>query len=66
MKILQPHRISSEILEVIYQAKRSLVIVSPYVNFKYWDQMANALVSAKNRNVSIDFYVRNEPDNINS
>ncbi|KJF44235.1 phospholipase D-like domain-containing protein [Draconibacterium sediminis] len=66
MRILQPHRISSEIFDVIYQARDSLVIVSPYVNFNNWRQMADALKHALKRGVKIDFFVRNDPDNANS
>ena len=66
MRILQPHRISSEIFDVIYQASESLVIVSPYVNFNNWRQMADALKHALKRGVKIDFFVRNDPDNANS
>ncbi|WP_066511656.1 phospholipase D-like domain-containing protein [Rufibacter sp. DG15C] len=63
MKILQPHRISTEILDIIYEAKQYLIIVSPYVNFKYWESIASALSNANKRGVRIDFFVRNEPDN---
>ncbi|MEJ8803430.1 phospholipase D-like domain-containing protein [Pontibacter sp. H249] len=63
MKILQPHKISTEILDLIYDAKQYLIIVSPYVNFKYWERIASELVNAKNRGVRIDFFVRNEPEN---
>ncbi|MFD3000420.1 phospholipase D-like domain-containing protein [Pontibacter toksunensis] len=63
MKILQPHKISTEILDLIYEAKQYLIIVSPYVNFKYWERLASELVNAKNRGVRIDFFVRNEPEN---
>ncbi|TPE43614.1 phospholipase D-like domain-containing protein [Pontibacter mangrovi] len=63
MKILQPHRISTEILDLIYDAKQYLIIVSPYVNFRNWQRLADELVKAKNRGVRIDFFVRNEPEN---
>src|SRR5688500_7622706 len=63
MKILQPHKISNEIFDLIYEAKQYLIIVSPYVNFKYWERLASELVNAKNRGVRIDFFVRNEPEN---
>ena len=63
MKILQAHLISGEILDVIYEAREYLVIVSPYVNFNYWGQIKSALVNAKNRCVKIEFFVRSEADN---
>ncbi len=66
MKVLHPHRISGEILDVIYEAKQRLVIVSPYVNFNNWRQMADALTNALKRGVKIDFFVRSDADNANS
>ncbi len=66
MKVLQPHRISGEILDVIYESKQRLVIVSPYVNFNNWRQMADALINALKRGVKIDFFVRSDADNANS
>jgi len=66
MKILQPHKISTEIIDIIYVAKETLVLVSPYVNFAKWENIAKELVNAKNRGVKIDFYVRNEPENVKS
>jgi len=66
MKILPPHRISTEIIDIIYEAKERLVIVSPYVNFSNWERLATELKNAKKRGVQIDFYVRNEPENSKS
>jgi len=66
MKILQPHKISTEIIDIIYEAKEHLVIVSPYVNFVNWDRLATELKNAKKRGVKIDFFVRNEPENSKS
>lgn len=66
MKILPPHKISTEIIDIIYEAKERLVIVSPYVNFSNWDRLATELKIAKKRGVQIDFYVRNEPENSKS
>jgi hypothetical protein len=66
MKILPPHKISTEIIDIIYEAKERLVIVSPYVNFSNWERLAAELRNAKKRGVQIDFYVRNEPENSKS
>lgn len=66
MKILQPHKISTEIIDIIYEAKKQLIIVSPYVNFSNWERIASELRNAKNRGVQIDFFVRNEPENSKS
>jgi hypothetical protein len=64
MKIIYPHRISSEILNVIYNAEKYLVIVSPYVDF--WTRMSNDLKAAINRGVKIDFYTRLDSNNVHS
>jgi hypothetical protein len=66
MKILQPHKISTEIIDIIYEAKEYLVIVSPYVNFANWDRLATELKNALKKGVKIDFFVRNEPENSRS
>ncbi|QNE42072.1 hypothetical protein F1C16_20815 (plasmid) [Hymenobacter sp. NBH84] len=66
MKILQPHQISSEVLEVIHSAQQYLILVSPYVKLTQWQQLAAALTAAKGRGVRIDFFVRNDPDNAGS
>jgi len=66
MKILQPHKISTEIIDIIYEAKEHLVIVSPYVNFANWDRLATELKNALKKGVKIDFFVRNEPENSRS
>ena len=66
MKILQPHKISTEIIDIIYEAKDYLILVSPYVNFQNWDRIATELKNAKRRGVKIDFFVRNEPENSRS
>lgn len=66
MKILQPFKISSEILGLIHDAKSYLLIVSPYVNLSNWKQLESELLRAKERGVRVDFFVRNEPENTKS
>lgn len=63
MKILQPHKISSEILDVVFNAKNYLIIVSPYVDLNHWQRLEAELLNAKKRGVRIDFFVRNDPNN---
>lgn len=63
MKILPSHKISGQLLDVIHEAKKELVLVSPYVNFTYSKQVSTALIAARNRNVKIDFFIRDEPTN---
>ena len=66
MKIIAPYQISSEILNIINEAKKYLIIVSPYVNFNNWDRIRDDLESAKKRNVQIIFYTRLDNDNFKS
>ncbi|SNC77623.1 PLD-like domain-containing protein [Hymenobacter gelipurpurascens] len=63
MKILSPHHISSELLELIHSAKKYLVLVSPYVNITQWPQLTSALTAALHRGVRVEAFVRYDPDN---
>ncbi|MFD1469894.1 hypothetical protein ACFQ48_16820 [Hymenobacter caeli] len=63
MKIIQSHDIQSKLMDVILKAKKELVIVSPYVNLTYSKQVSAALIAARNRGVSIDFYIRDDATN---
>lgn len=66
MKIIAPHQISSEILDLIHEAERYLILVSPYVDFASWQAMSTAIQSALKRQVKIKFYVRFEDKNFKS
>ncbi len=66
MKIITPHKISTEILDIIYEAKEYVILVSPYVNLTNWDRLSIELQNAKKRGVRVDFFVRNEPENSKS
>ena len=58
MKFINPHQISSEILNLINEAGKYLVLVSPYVDFKNWDRIKVSILNAQKRGVQIVFYVR--------
>ncbi|TLM88979.1 phospholipase D-like domain-containing protein [Hymenobacter jeollabukensis] len=60
MRLLPPHKISSTLLDVVLEAKKELVLVSPYVNLTYWKQLAGALTAARQRGVRISMYIRDE------
>lgn len=66
MNIIPPHKISTEILDIIYEAREYVILVSPYVNLKNWDRLSVELQNAQKRGVRIDFFVRNEPENAKS
>ncbi|MBO3272170.1 phospholipase D-like domain-containing protein [Hymenobacter defluvii] len=66
MKILSPHHISGELLELIHSAQKYLVLVSPYVRLGQWQQLATALTTAQRRGVRIEAFVRLDADNASS
>tara|TARA_R110000823_G_C15950476_1_gene501636 strand:+ start:7016 stop:7942 length:927 start_codon:yes stop_codon:yes gene_type:complete len=66
MKIIPPYQISSEILNLINNSEKYLIIVSPYVNFKKWDRIKLDIVNALKRNVQIIFYTRLDNENFKS
>lgn len=66
MKIIPPYQISSEILSLINQAEKYIVLVSPYVDFKKWGGLKQELEKAKQRGILIEFIARFEPDNYKS
>lgn len=63
MRIIPPYQISSEILNLINQAEKYIVLVSPYVNFKNWDGIKQEIRKAKQRGIKIEFITRYDVDN---
>ncbi|WP_457610968.1 phospholipase D-like domain-containing protein [Lutibacter sp.] len=66
MKIIPPYQITSEILNLINESEKYLIIVSPYVNFKNWDRIKIDIKNALKRNVQINFYTRFDNENFKS
>lgn len=60
MKFIPPLEISSKIMTLIEEANQELVLVSPYVNIKYWDKMKKCIQRAVKRNVKITFIARTD------
>lgn len=58
-RLLKPHQISSEILELIERSDRHAVLVTPYV--KLWGMLEQSLERARNRGTRLTFFVRAEP-----
>ena len=58
MIFIPPMEISGKIMTLIEEAEKELIIVSPYVEFKNWDKLKRCLRNARDRNVAITFYVR--------
>lgn len=63
MKIIPPYQISSEIINLIHQAEKYIVLVSPYVNFKNWGSIKQEIKKAIQRGVKIEFITRYDVDN---
>ena len=66
MTVIPPYKISSEIINIIYSAKKYAIFVSPYVDFKNWPEFKYAIENALKRGVQIIFYVRGEAGNSES
>ena len=66
MKIVHPHKITGQLLDVILEAEKELVIVSPYVNLRYWQKPVAAIQQAVARGVKVDFYIRLDHENATS
>lgn len=66
MKIIPPHQISSEIINLIHDANEYLILVSPFVNFHNWEGIKTELLNAVKRNVIIKFYTRLDNENSKS
>lgn len=63
MKIIPPYQITSEILNLINEAKEYIILVSPYVNFNNWERIKVDITNALKRGVEIQFYTRLDSDN---
>ena len=57
-KILKDGEISSEILKIIREANKHIVIVSPYN--KFWIHLKNEIKQATNRNIRVEFVCRKD------
>lgn len=66
MKIIPPYQITSEILNLINESEKYIVLVSPYVNFNNWDRIKIDILNAIKRGVRIEFYTRLDNENFKS
>ncbi|QXP63269.1 hypothetical protein [Polaribacter sp. HaHaR_3_91] len=66
MKIIPPYQITSEILNLINESEKYIVLVSPYVNFNNWDRIKVDILNAIKRGVRIEFYARLDNENFKS
>ncbi|MFY0683457.1 MAG: hypothetical protein JXR20_02820 [Balneola sp.] len=63
MHFIPPAEISGKIMTLIDQAKKELIIVSPYNKVTNWDKLIKRLNKARNRGVKITWYIRSRVKN---
>lgn len=66
MKIIPPHKISAEIVDLIHEAEEYLILVSPYVKMSKWADLKRAIENAGRRGLRIQFFTRQDADNQDS
>jgi frataxin-like iron-binding protein CyaY len=58
MKLIKPSQISGEIMTLIEEADKKLIIVSPYCKFSDWKKFINTINFLKRKKTAVEFYVR--------
>jgi hypothetical protein len=58
MAILNPLENISGIISLIENAKKFVVIVSPYSNLTGWDKLKKVINDASGKNIDVSYYVR--------
>ena len=58
MPILNPLENISSIISLIENAKKFIVIVSPYSELTGWDKLKNVINNAAGKNIDVSYYVR--------
>jgi len=66
MKLIKPSQISGEIMTLIEEADKYLILISPYCNFKGWNKFRKSINLMSKKNIEVSFYVREDKkDSIN-
>jgi hypothetical protein len=58
MELIKPLEIAGKIMSLISEAKKYVIIVSPYYKVAYWKKLNTVIEAAKKRNVEFVFFVR--------
>ena len=58
MKLIKPKQISGEIMTLLDEADKEVIIISPYVKVTEWKKLENTFQKLKLRNVDVKFYFR--------
>ncbi len=65
MRLIKPRQISGEIMTLIEEAEKKIILICPYYKISKWYKLTNIFKETKRRNIDIEFYVReNEVDSI--
>jgi hypothetical protein len=63
MKLIKPSEISARILTLLDESDERVIIVSPYMKISKWYKFMNKINGLKTKNILIEIYVRDDPDN---
>jgi len=58
MKLIKPNQISGDIMTLIDEADKFVIIVSPYCDFTNWKKIQKCFNNLKERKIPVDFYIR--------
>lgn len=58
MKLIKPKQISGEIMTLLDEADKEVIIVSPFVQVSEWKKLERTFENLKSRNVSVKFFYR--------
>jgi hypothetical protein len=58
MKLIKPAEISAKIMTLIDEAKKEIIIVSPYNNLTGWTKLINRIKKAQKNGIQISWYSR--------
>jgi len=63
MKLIKHSTISGSIFTLLDESDEKVILVSPYMNISKWYKLINKLKKLKSRNIDLEIYVRDDPDN---
>jgi len=63
VKLIKPSEISASILTLLDESDEKVIIVSPYMKISKWYKFINKVNELKTRNIIIEIYVRDDPEN---
>lgn len=63
MELIKPSEISAKILTLLEESNERVILVSPYMKISKWYKFINKINELISRKVTLEIYVRNDPDN---